>query len=225
MRNKFSTRKKIFAVLAAGLVVGIGGTMTLASWTDTEWALGGNGTAAGVGTSTFSVDQNADNPFLAGSTFSNHSTLATANPLSFSTGALALTPGDTVYAPVALTNSATSIAGALALQPAVIATGVTVNDTGSLLSSALHLSISAVSTAAGGVPPTCDAAGFALFTKVIQTDVTGLFTTHVATSETLPAAGSNVQHYCFKITLPTGSPSTLQGRTTAPVWQFVATSN
>lgn len=225
MRNKFSTRKKIFAVLASGLVLGIGGTMTLASWTDTEWAQGGNGTAAGVGTSTFSVDQNADNPFsTTTSTFTNHATAATANPLSFSMGALTLTPGDTIYAPVALTNSAASVGGNLVLQTGAVSTLATINDTGSLLSSALHLSIGEIVTPASVAPPTCDLAGYGGFTP-IQTDSVGLFTTHTATTEVLPAAGTKVAHYCFKITLPTDSLANLQGRTTAPVWQFIATSN
>lgn len=223
MRNKFTTRKKIFAVLASGLVLGIGGTMTLASWTDTEWAFGGAGTASGIGTSTFSIDQNADNPFLASSAFANHPTNP-GNALSFTLGSLALTPGDAVYAPVALTNSAASVAGSLVLQPAVIATGVTISDAGSLLSSALHLSIGVQSTNSGVVPFTCNAAGFASFTP-IQTDLTGLFTARTATTEALPSGGSQVQHYCFKITLPLGASTALQGRTTAPAWQFIGTSN
>ena len=56
-RRRFD-RRKVMAVAAAGLVLGVGASVTLAAWTDTEWVFGGNGAGGpGVGTSTFEVQQ------------------------------------------------------------------------------------------------------------------------------------------------------------------------
>jgi predicted ribosomally synthesized peptide with SipW-like signal peptide len=222
-----STRKKVFAILAAGLVVGIGGTMTLASWTDTEWAYGGNGAGGpGVGTSTFQIDQDATNPFVAPGTFTNHDTNP-GNSLSFGVGALALTPGDVVYAPVAITSIPNSIAGTVVLNAAVPATGVATNDPATLLGNTLHLSIGVISEPLGTVPPTCNLAGFGAFTPLL-TDATGIYSAPAATAEalTVPPAAKNVLHYCFKIQLPATATSTaFQGLTVAPAWSFTGTSS
>jgi predicted ribosomally synthesized peptide with SipW-like signal peptide len=221
-----STRKKIFAILAAGLVVGVGGTMTLASWTDTEWAYGGNGAGGpGVGTSTFQIDQDASNPFVAPGNFTDHPT-DPGDSLSFGVGALALTPGDTVFAPVAITSIPTSIAGTLVLNAAVPATGVTINDPASLLANTLHLSVGVISEPLGTVPPLCNAATFGSFTTLLS-DATGIYSAPAATAEALTIApAKNVLHYCFKIQLPsTATSSAFQGLTVAPAWSFTGTSN
>ncbi len=176
-----------------------------------------------MGTSTFSVDQDASQPFVAPGTFTDHST-APGNSLAFGVGALALTPGDVVYAPVALKSSATSVAGTVVLNAAVAASGITVSDAGNTLQAALHISIGVLTAAPTVAGATCDAAGFASYTPLLA-DTAGLFTAPAATAEALSAAGGNVLHYCFRITLPAGSPTSLEGHTIAPSWQFTATSN
>src|SRR5690606_32712415 len=97
---------------------------TLASWTDSEWVFGGGGGAGGdddgIGTSVFEVQQNRDVvPPAAGDVFEDRETNADAGELTFSVDPNAMTPGDTIYAPVALRTTPTSIAGTLQLQPAV----------------------------------------------------------------------------------------------------------
>lgn len=109
--------RKIAALSAGLLVIGVGATYTLASWTDSEWVWGGAEGEAGIGTSEFNVQQNTTLPFADGDDDENWVDRA-SNPgdeLTFSTGALSLTPGDTIYAPVSLRSAAGSIAGTLTL--------------------------------------------------------------------------------------------------------------
>jgi len=222
--SRSTTRNKILAVLAAGVVLSVGGALTLAAWNDTEWVFGGNaaGTGPGIGTTTFEVQQDVSKPFAAPGTFSDHET----NPgqaLIFGTGALALTPGDVVYAPVALRSTTASVAGTLQLNAATTATGITINDTGNLLGNALVLSVGTATTTTGN-PPTCDLAGFGSYTPIALTG-TGLTAVPAVGTQSLTAAGANTQHYCFRISLPSNAPDTVQGRTVAPAWAFTATSN
>ncbi|WP_042437889.1 SipW-dependent-type signal peptide-containing protein [Sanguibacter keddieii] len=214
---------KVKAVLAGGAVLGLGATVTLAAWTDTEWVFAGNaaGDGPGLGTSSFEVEQNTTNPY-AEATYVQDET----NPggaLAFGVSALSLTPGDAVYAPVALRTVEGSIAGSVTLQPAVAADGITTTDPGGALYGALTVRVA--------VSPTntvCNAAAFTTGTIV----ATGpLATAAASTSQPLEGDGDSVQHYCFEITLP-ASPTLpggtvladLQGRTAAPAWNFAAVS-
>lgn len=230
-QRKISTRGKVFAILSAGLVLGVGATMTLASWTDTEWAFGGNGAdAPGVGTSSFSVEQHAGAGTSAGvnalTGFANFTTNP-GDPMTFSPGALALTPGDTTYAPVALRTTTDSIQGALQLQAAVPATNLATPavDPGSLLFDALTVQVATfTTTGADTTAPSCDAAGFATYTPIVMTG-TGLGAVPATGTQAVAAAGGSTVHYCFQITLPANAPATLEGRTAAPAWLFDAVSN
>lgn len=224
-KTRSTTRNKILAVLAAGVVLSVGGALTLAAWNDTEWVFGGNaaGDGPGIGTSTFEVVQNAANPYVDGGTFSNHETNP-GNALVFGVGALALTPGDVTYAPVALKTTAASVTGTLQLNAATTATGITTNDTGNLLRDALVLSVGTATTTGTTLPPTCNAAGFAGYTPIVLTG-TGLNAVPAVGTQSLTAAGGNTVHYCFRIELPTTATETVQGRSVAPAWSFTATSN
>lgn len=235
--RKFSSTKraKIMAIAAAGLIVGVGGSVTLAAWVDTEWVYGGNGNGGpGVGTSTFIVEQNR----AAGAT----SAVGTwesepDNPggsLTF-TGdlPLALTPGDTVVAPVALRTTPTpaSIAGTVVYTVAQPADGVLFSDPDDLLWSTLELRIGRQIVPSGtAVSCTEGLAGY-----TIIADGIGLDTPFTDTSEAISAAGATYHHYCYEIYLPTVEEleeeygedfdvSTLMGRTVAPAWLFTSTS-
>ncbi|WP_259336171.1 SipW-dependent-type signal peptide-containing protein [Clavibacter californiensis] len=218
-------RTKTMAFLSGGLVLGLGITATLAAWTDSEWVFGGNanGTGPGLGTSSFEVEQNVTSPYVA-ATFAQ----AETNPgqdLTFTAGALSLTPGTSVYAPVALRTVAGSVAGTVLLQdsePAVGA-GLAPVDAGGALLGALTLRVAVSAT-----PTTCDAAAFTTGTLVASGP---LATAQATDPQTLAAAGGNTQFYCFEITLP-ASPTLpvgvtldqLQGRTVTPAWEFLSTS-
>lgn len=78
---------KARAVLAGGLVLGVGAAITLAAWTDNEWAVGL------FGSGKFGIE-GATN----GTTFTDHPDSSGPAQLAFQVNADNLTPGDVVYA-------------------------------------------------------------------------------------------------------------------------------
>lgn len=220
-----TNRTRAFAIAAGGALVVGGLGYTLASWTDTEWVFGGNGSGGGgIGTSGFEVQQNVTAPFAAAGFTSDETNPGQA--LRFTVDALALSPGTATYAPVALRTTADSVAGDVALRAAVPADGVTVTDADDALWGALHVRVAtATSTTAA-----CDATAFATPANVIADGPLG--TTAASAPQRLAAAGASTQLYCFEVslpaspTLPAGVPlDALQGRTAAPAWQFAAESD
>lgn len=91
-------RRRLRAVLAGGLVLGVGAAVTLAAWNDSEFAIGSF--AAGQ----FDLVGSTD-----GTSFTDHATADTAAPLGFTVNPTNLAPGDVVFAPfaVALEEAAT----------------------------------------------------------------------------------------------------------------------
>ena len=225
LAHKRARRGKIMAILAGGAALGLGTTATLAAWTDTEWVFGGVTGGGGVGTSSFEVEQNvSSSPFDTAAFVQDETNPGQA--LIFGLGALSLTPGDSVYAPVALRTVTNSVAGNLTLEPAVAATGVTVVDADTALWTALTLQVWVSETAF-----TCNASTVASTTTPVITKIVdgALSTTGGAAAQALSAASANTQHYCFKVTLPSNAQTNqslnLQGRTVAPAWEFSAVSS
>lgn len=217
-RTTRSRRNRKIAAIAAGtLVLGLAATYTLATWTDSEWVWGGSGSSGGIGTSKFEVEQSVDNVV----TWQNDE-VSPGGSLAFSANALQLTPGDTTYASVSLRTQTASIGGNVTLQGAVpnpAATG-----TSTLLWEAVRVS---AYTSSAATAPNCDAASLGSWTAVPAVQGVVLSTAATA-SQALEAATSSApgapQHYCLALTLPTGSPDTLQGTTIAPVWKFESVS-
>lgn len=86
------TSRKVKALLAGGLVLGVGAAVTLAAWTNQEWAEGI------FNTGSFNIQSSAD-----GENFDDHESEGDAAPLSFNlTGADNMAPNDTVAAPFVL---------------------------------------------------------------------------------------------------------------------------
>ena len=212
------------AILAGGAVLGLGSTATLAAWTDTEWVFAGNGNDAGIGTSLFEVEQNVIAPFDTTGFVQDETNPGQA--LTFAPGALTLTPGDSVYAPVALRTVDGSVAGDITLEPAVPAAGVTVVDADGALWNYLTVRVWVSETVFS-----CDANTVAS-TSIVQIASGALGTSGGTATQTLSAASANTQYYCFSITLPepidadaARAVAVLQGRTVAPAWEFSAVSN
>ncbi|HEY1105975.1 SipW-dependent-type signal peptide-containing protein [Agromyces endophyticus] len=89
-------RRKVLAILAGGLVLGVGAAVTLAVWNDSEFATGT------FGAGSFGIDGSID-----GTTFDS-SPAAPGKTLTFELDADALSPGSTVYAPFAVGLTPTS---------------------------------------------------------------------------------------------------------------------
>ncbi len=98
---------RVRALLAGALVLGVGATLTLASWTDQEYAQGS------FATSTFAIEGAADG------TFGDHS--ATPAPLLFTATAAAMSPGSITYSRfVVRTTAATTVAGTVQMSGATV---------------------------------------------------------------------------------------------------------
>lgn len=209
--------KKVLAVGAAATVVGVGTLATLAAWNDSEWIFGGDGTGGpGLGTSSFNVQQNTTLVPLDGDAWTDRE----QNPggeVVFTPGALNLTPGDSVYAPVALRTVQNSIAGTLTLQHPVPAAGI---DPGHALWGALTYSVRVTETATP-----CSADTWGTYGSQIV-DGQAFAAPITPGAQNLQAESGNTQYYCFQVTLPAGTENVdgLQGQQAAPAWEFRAES-
>jgi predicted ribosomally synthesized peptide with SipW-like signal peptide len=235
-------RRKVMAIIAGGTALGVAGLVTLAAWNDNEWVFGGTSADGGngVGTSSFNVQQyawsGATAPAADAEEFDD-SEDQPGNALTFNVDPSGLTPGDTIYAPVALKTESESIAGTLTLTKPVAATDAadeprSADDAGGALWNALRYSVRVTTdatTAASCGPGTfaTDAdnnAGSLIvdnkaFTADLAIDEGGFV------SQTLDSDGGNVQYYCFEIELPDiEANQALQGRTVFPAWRFAAKS-
>ena len=214
MKHTTETRRRVpllrvRALLAGGLVLGIGAAVTSAAWNDSEFA------TATITTSTFNTESSV------GGTAYTDNVASPGTTVTLPVGAFS--PGVTGYLPVLIRTKATSIAGTVVLNGAVF-TGTDAT----LLSTAFVYRV--VRTTA-----TCDATAF----TGSPTWVVGTSTASAAPALTVgqnggvtnvvaagaPSAPGAATGFCFEVTLPSAAASTLQGKTASATWQFVATSN
>jgi predicted ribosomally synthesized peptide with SipW-like signal peptide len=192
-------RRKVAAILAGGVVVGVGTMATLAAWTDTEYATG-TFTAG-----SFNLQGSTDQ-----STFSEHATAGAAATLTFTAPVTALTPTDTVYSGYALRLDKTSSNGAVAVITAGSSTGTVTNVTYTVFTTSTAGCTSASTPVVTVVP-----AGTALG-SVGAANIMALVKPVNATTDGAPL------YLCFKVTAGAGL---VQGQTGTASWVFTATSN
>ena len=198
-REKLRIRShRIRAVLAGGLVLGIGATATLAAWNDAEF-----------GAATFTAGRFDLLGATDGVTYSSHATTGAAAALNFQLPPTAMAPGTTTYALFSVKTASPSVAGVLQL------TAGTPGGTG--LASSLTYGVRTVSGT------TCSAATYAGGTAVVA-DGSAL-TTSGASTQAVAANGASTVNYCFAVTLPTTAPNTAQGLTMTQTWQIQGTSS
>lgn len=191
-------KRKIRALLAGGVVLGVGAAVTLAAWTDQEWATGDF--AAG----SFGIEGSTD-----GSAFADHETADGAATLDFQIGADNLTPGDTVAAPFVLrTVQGTSYDAAVELTSAA-GTG----------DNAPHLTYGITQVGAVG-----DCVAGATGTEIMAPG-TALDTAAGAAGFTLDAATADAAGAPVVLCLQVTAGDTLEQAGTATAsWEFTATS-
>jgi len=136
-----ATSRKVLAVLAGGLVLGVGTAVTLAAWNDSEFA----NTTFTAGSFSFTGSSN-------GTDFTDHATTGSAASLNFELSPTNLSPGDVVYAPYALRLTGTYDADLESVAPVG----------GGSFATAGKLTYETVATATFG----CDAAAFGSGTAV-----------------------------------------------------------
>lgn len=190
------------AVLAGALVLGVGATITLAAWNDSEYATGS------FTASTF----NTESSTVAGVWASN--TVAPGAALAF--GATAMSPTVSSYAWINIrTTAASTVGGTITL--------ASVTQVGTL---AAVLEYRAVRTPA--TTTTCDATAFAGTPTYIAGGsstylaVTGVPGTPVASAITSP---SGELRFCFDVRVTSSAANSYQGTSATVTWLFSAVSN
>lgn len=197
--NSTSTQRrgKVRALLAGGLVLGVGATVVLAAWNDSEF---GTGTfTAG----TFNLQGSTD-----GTAYADHASAPGAT-LPFTVNPTNLAPGDTVYAPFAVRLAANTSTGAT----------VTVNGATAGGSSVANLSYELLQTTSFGCA--ADTTGTALVAAGTALDgaLSGVtFNLDAGTPATDPGQAAFL---CFKVTAGAGL---VQGQSGTATWELAAAS-
>lgn len=204
-RRKRRRPLRVRAVLAAGLVLGVGTAATLASWTDTENATGS------FGASVFGTEsQSGDSPAYASNT--------TSPGAALTFDATAMSPGNSYFAWLNVRTTTTSnVGGTVTLTSAA--------GSGSIASA---LQYRAVRITAPASTTTCNATTFTSDTSVF---IAGDASTYLGLSA-LPAApvvsaigaAGAALGYCFEVRMPAGTANSFQGATGSATWTFTADS-
>lgn len=199
-RGRFARTR---VVLAAGCVLGIGATATLASWNDQEFA------TAQVTAGTFAIESQ-----VQGSSWASHGTEASAVTLPLL--AAGLKPGESKAAWVQFRTASGSVAGNLSL------TGVAL---GTAPNPAVdpNLSFGNALTVRMGVVANTGGCGTALAGGTLVTGI-GTLPTGVG-PVALPANSANPVTLCVVVTLKPDAPNVAQGGSVTPTWTFTGTSN
>lgn len=196
-----SKSRKFKAILAGGLVLGLGAAVTLAAWNDSEFVIGN------FDTGHFKMVGSED-----GTSFSNHDTSATADSLSFSLGYDNLSPNDTVAAPYVVHLDATSDYPATVTVESAIGSAATDKLSYKIIEVA---SVAACTPAATATP---DATVVPFDTSFNADPGQGSFDLETSTNGT--DAGANV-YLCIQVTADSDLD---QDESATATWEFVATS-
>lgn len=198
-------RRRRKALLAGGIVLGLGAAMTLAAWSDDVFVNGSF--AAGQ----FGIEGAVDN---AGTAWQQYDS-SPGGGLAFTLNPQTMAPGDAVYAPLNLrVDQAKNSYDATITLPTAPTGPATASTANSALFNALRVSLY-------NVPPAqCNANG-TTGTAMSGFDGVALSTTTTTTMLTLDKADTVGKGICFKVSLPTDAPASVQGgQTGSLVWQF-----
>lgn len=218
-QEKKSTKKStiVKAVLAGGLVLGVGGAITLAAWTGNEFATG-TFTSGSFGIEGSTVDTN-----LAAA-FSSHAASPGAT-LSFSLENDNVSPNNTYYQPYAL-RTASGTATQASITASIVSSGAFQG-----VSYALY----DLGAGTAGTAFTCDADSIVNATTLIPTTSLAVAVTEPAvlplsstltlaagTSGASPTAGAP-ENLCWVVTTGDTSDAGLaQNASSTAIWQFTA---
>lgn len=191
--------RRLRAILAGGLVLGVGAAITLAAWTDNEFATG-----------IFTAGQFNLQGSTDGSTYADHTSAGGAAALSFSTPFDNLSPSQSVYAGFWVRLAAGTTRGADLQLVGFTGTGT----------ATAQLDYAIYAIAAGATCNASTATGTAIATGTLN-DTTATSTTVALAAPVSPAAGV-AQQLCFAVT---SSAGLVQNTSATGTWQFTATSS
>ena len=192
-------QRKVRAILAGGLVLGVGAVLTMAAWNSSEFATGNFATGA------FVLEGSTD-----GGTFQNHNEASPAG-LSFDMpDAQQLSPGDSVSAPFSVRLSEATTSNASVKINAETASGLS------------GLSYRVYST--NGFGCATGEVSTIVSDTVLQAGATVVGTESFDLAKGAGSAAGDVVNLCFAVTAGTQAELT-QGRTSSVVWELAASQN
>ncbi|WP_016691555.1 SipW-dependent-type signal peptide-containing protein [Rhodococcus rhodochrous] len=202
--NKAQKRRKVRAILASGLVLGVGAAVTLAAWNDSVW---GNA-QFGTGANTWNVQGDFGGGF-------NEYIENPGGSMIFTPGFGNLAPGQTVASLVGLRETGSNLDAIVSLQratdPADVADGVSKSN----LDETLLLKV----TDMGATKGTCTDKQQ---TGDVLTGTTATVSNGTFANLTVPKGAE--RWLCFAVTLPNNlNPSTLS-KSVSVAWEFQAVS-
>ena len=207
-RHRLPTRRtgllRLRAVLAGGLVFGVGAAVTLAAWTDREY-----------GTGTFTAST-FDTESTSAATSTGWASNATAPGATLAFNATGMSPGSLQYATLNVrTTLTTNVAGTVVLTSAAT--------TGTLPAVLEYRAIRTPATST-----TCNAAAFTAGSAYAAGSNTPTYQSSttvpaVPLSSSLPAANGEIR-YCFEVRMAPTATTSYQGATGTITWLFTATS-
>lgn len=198
----YRRRRKGKALLAGGLVLGVGATATFAAWTDQEEATGE------FHAGQFAIEANVDGQWQG------------TNQMQFE--ASSLFPGEDAYAPVLIrTTPDTTVDGEL-----------TVAGSGAEGTLAPHLRYRAVAnvlSAEEAADFTCDASNFTagadyVYASSASPEVAMNSAAEATGTHTVASGQGNVVAYCFHVVLAEDAPNEAQGQSAEHTWTWNAES-
>lgn len=192
--------KKIRAVLASGLILGIGSTVTLAAWQDEQYA------STTITASTFQLEGSTDGQQYHRSTSSEDG----ASELDFGLEDTGIAPGETVYALFSVRTTENSTVGG---ELWMTADSANIDGLGEWLRYAVSIT----------EEPQCeDSADFTDGTEIIPRQAAASLAESPGTDQSrqLPAGDGGAVNYCFEVTLPEETPNTAQGQSLEANWTF-----
>lgn len=187
---------KVRAILAGGLVLGLGATGVLAAWNDSEFAIGN------FNSGSFNLEGSLD-----GTAFAEHDSSAAAATLAFTINPTNLAPEDVVYAPFAVRLDGPTTSAATVTVTST-ATGGNAANLSYELTAPTAFGYSAADASTSLVPAA---------TAVTTAGAAGTFDLDIGAG----AAAGDAVNLCFKVT---AGDDLLESTPAVVTWQFAAAS-
>lgn len=196
---------RLRAVLASGLVLGLGAAATLASWTDVEFGTGS------FTSSRFTTEASVNGAAYADNSTAPGGTVTIAGPFA---------PGVSAYVSVLIRTKPGSVSGSVSLGGATLG-GPDAATLGAALVYRVVRTTGACAASAFTGSPAFVVGAAATSRPLTVGQETGVVSPLAAAADTVAGAPTG---FCFEVTLPAGAPNSLQGRSATATWPFTAVS-
>lgn len=194
---------RLRALLAGGLVLGVGGAVTLAAWNDSEYA------SSTVTASTFGIEGSVN-----GGDWAEHATADDAAQLEFDPALPLLSPGQSGYLQFSVRTTADATAGgAVSLQTPSL-------EGSAALQEALEYAVRVIPDGSACAAALFEEAG----AEVIVPNGTALDAAVPENATELAPEAGNAVDYCVRISMIADASNDVQGESATATWQFLAES-